>query len=44
MEALKIYKEKKIDFVDALLISYNHTKRYKVHTFDKQLKKLLVHE
>ena len=44
MEALKIYKDKKIDFVDALLISYNHTKRYKVHTFDKQLKKLLVHE
>jgi len=44
IEALKIYKGKKIDFVDTLLIAYNRIKGYKVHTFDKQLNNLLYHE
>ncbi|MCF8371044.1 MAG: PIN domain-containing protein [Bacteroidales bacterium] len=42
IHALQIYEEKKIDFVDTLLIAYNHIKKHKIHTFDKQLQKLLI--
>ena len=40
--AVRFYEEKKIDFVDTLLAAYNHVKKYKIYTFDKQLEKLLI--
>ena len=30
-------------FVDALLVAYNVIEKYKVHSFDKKLNKLLMH-
>lgn len=42
LKAMQLYEEKRIDFVDALLAGYNHVKKYKIHTFDKQLEKLLI--
>ncbi len=32
------------DFVDALLLGYNHVKRHQVFSFDKGLNKLLLFE
>ncbi len=40
--ALLIFSKKNIDFVDALLLGYNHVKKYRVHSFDKSLNKLLI--
>lgn len=40
-EALKIYEKQKIDFVDSLLISYNHIQKDTIYSFDKKLNKLL---
>lgn len=39
--SLKIFEEKKIDFVDALLCAYHRVFDYKVVTFDKKLNKCL---
>lgn len=39
-ESLKIYKAENIDFVDALLVSYNHVNDDVVYSFDKKVKKL----
>lgn len=41
-KALQIFHKKKIDFVDSLLLGYNHVKKYKVYSFDKGLNKLLI--
>jgi predicted nucleic-acid-binding protein len=40
-EALKIYEKQKIDFVDSLLVSYNHIQKDTIYSFDKKLNKLL---
>jgi predicted nucleic-acid-binding protein len=42
LQAILLYKEKRIDFVDSLLIAYNHVENYKIYTFDKKLEKLLI--
>jgi predicted nucleic-acid-binding protein len=39
--ALKIYSNKKLDFVDTLLISYNNIDKHEIFSFDKKLNKLL---
>ena len=39
--ALKIYSNKKIDFIDTILCAYNHEENRIVKTFDKKLNKLL---
>jgi len=39
-ESLVIYKKNKIDFVDAILVSYNHINGHIIHSFDKQIQKL----
>jgi predicted nucleic-acid-binding protein len=41
IEALKVYSEIKIDFVDSLLFSYSKIGRHTVFTFDKKLNQLL---
>ena len=41
LEALNIFVEKKLDFVDSLLLGYKRIRSIEVHTFDKKLKKLL---
>jgi predicted nucleic-acid-binding protein len=41
-QAFQIFIEKKLDFVDALLVGYHNAKRAKVFSFDKKLNKLLV--
>jgi len=41
-EALKIYEKQKIDFVDSLLVSYNHIQKDTIYSFDKKLNKLLL--
>ncbi len=41
-KALQFYAENKIDFVDALLISYNHEEGVDVFSFDKKLNKNLI--
>ncbi|OSX55483.1 pilus assembly protein [Anoxybacillus ayderensis] len=40
-EALILFKERRLDFVDTLLYAYNKVKGYEVYTFDKKLNKLL---
>lgn len=40
-EALSVYAEKKLDFVDALLYAYYKLGKHKVYTFDKKLNSLL---
>ncbi|GGJ71342.1 putative nucleic-acid-binding protein [Anoxybacillus voinovskiensis] len=40
-EALILFKERRLDFVDTLLYAYNKVKGYQVYTFDKKLNKLL---
>jgi len=40
--ALQFYDRKNIDFVDALLLGYNHARKYRVHSFDKRLNKHLI--
>jgi len=39
-ESLKIYKNENIDFVDALLVSYNRVNDDVVYSFDKKVNKL----
>jgi predicted nucleic-acid-binding protein len=39
-EALKIYSSEKVDFVDSILIAWNHISGAKIHTFDKKVNKL----
>jgi predicted nucleic-acid-binding protein len=39
--ALKLYQEKNIDFVDALLCSHRRLLGDKIYTFDEKLKKLI---
>ncbi|MBS3771495.1 MAG: PIN domain-containing protein [Bacteroidales bacterium] len=41
-EALKIYEKQKIDFVDSLLVAYNHIQKDTIYSFDKKLNKLLL--
>ncbi len=43
-KALQFFSKKNIDFVDALLLGYNHVKRHQVFSFDKGLNKLLLFE
>ncbi|MGG6431541.1 PIN domain-containing protein [Anoxybacillus sp. D401a] len=40
-EALILFKERRLDFVDTLLYAYNKVKGYEVYTFDKKLNQLL---
>jgi predicted nucleic-acid-binding protein len=39
-EALIIYSDKNIDFVDSILIAYNHISGIKIHSFDKRINQL----
>jgi len=39
-ESLVVYKKNKIDFVDAILVSYHHINGHIIHSFDKQIRKL----
>lgn len=39
--ALELYGERRLDFVDTLLYTYNKVRKYEVRTFDKKLNKLL---
>jgi predicted nucleic-acid-binding protein len=39
-EALKIYENENIDFVDSVLIANNHLFGVFIHTFDNKMKKL----
>lgn len=39
--ALKLYGNRRFDFVDTLLYAYNKVRSYEVCTFDKKLDKLL---
>ncbi|MCD9023599.1 PIN domain-containing protein [Cohnella silvisoli] len=41
VEALKVYSEIKIDFVDSLLFSYSKIGGHTIFTFDKKLNQLL---
>jgi predicted nucleic-acid-binding protein len=38
--ALKLYLTEKIDFVDSILIAYNHVSGLIIHSFDKKVNKL----
>jgi len=40
-EALKIYAERKLDFVDTLLYAYLKIRKHEIFTFDKKLNNLL---
>ncbi|MGG4000451.1 PIN domain-containing protein [Anoxybacillus kestanbolensis] len=40
-EALILFRERRLDFVDTLLYAYNKVKGYQVYTFDKKLNQLL---
>jgi predicted nucleic-acid-binding protein len=40
-EALSVYSERKLDFVDTLLYAYNKIADYEIYTFDKKLNTLL---
>ncbi|MNP77172.1 hypothetical protein D3C76_1745360 [compost metagenome] len=41
IEALKVYSEIKIDFVDSLLFAYSKIGGHTVFTFDKKLNRML---
>lgn len=43
-KALQFFSKKNIDFVDALLLGYNHVRKHEVFSFDKGLNKLLLVE
>jgi predicted nucleic-acid-binding protein len=38
--ALKLYLTEKIDFVDSILVAYNHISGVVIHSFDKKVNKL----
>jgi predicted nucleic-acid-binding protein len=40
-EALRVYAERNLDFVDALLYAYHKLGKHEVYTFDKKLNNLL---
>ena len=40
-EALVVYSERKLDFVDTLLYAYNKIANHEIYTFDKKLNTLL---
>ena len=40
-EALVVYSERKLDFVDTLLYAYNKIGEHEIYTFDKKLNTLL---
>ena len=40
-EALKLYGERRLDFVDTLLYAYNKVRGHEVYTFDKKLYNIL---
>lgn len=40
-EALRVYADKNLDFVDSLLCSYSSIEGVQVETFDKKLKKII---
>jgi hypothetical protein len=39
-ESLVMFEKENIDFVDSLLISYNHIQKAKIHSFDKKIIRL----
>ena len=39
-ESLKVFENENIDFVDSILVSYNHIMKAKIHSFDKRVMKL----
>lgn len=39
-KALHMYRTRHIDYVDAVLVAYNHVHGHRIHTFDKKLNKL----
>ena len=39
-QALEIFCKENIDFVDSILVAYNHIEAYTIHSFDKKLNKL----
>lgn len=39
-ESLKIYKIENIDFVDAILVSYNRVNNHVIYSFDKKVNRL----
>lgn len=41
-QAFQIFSEKRLDFVDALLVGYNKVRKVKVFSFDKKVNTLLV--
>jgi len=41
LTAFELFDLNNLDFVDAILLAYNHLQNYKVFTFDKKLDKLL---
>ena len=43
-EALTVYSEKALDFVDCLLLARNKLYSEKIATFDKKLNKLLIQQ
>ena len=42
INAIEIFDEHNIDFVDSILIAYNHQTNATIFSFDKKLKKLCV--
>jgi len=42
IEALKIYHADNVDFVDSILIAYNHKLGAIIHSFDKKVNKLCI--
>lgn len=40
-EALNVFQERNVDFVDAILFGYSKVRNLTVHTYDKKLRKLL---
>lgn len=41
IEALLVYAEKKLDFVDTLLFAYHTVRKHEIYTFDKKLNRML---
>ncbi len=40
-QALRVYAENNLDFVDCILFAYKKKRGYEIATFDKKLKRLL---
>lgn len=40
-EALKVYSERKLDFVDTILYAYHKIRKHDIYSFDKKLNNLL---